>query len=765
MKIIFYGTNNQNSSYNALGGYGSSSSAYLTMPASGSYTISGTNWQSANSEFMHQHVASPFVLIHSINVVKPYVKVEYTGLNDQLIVEFRINNSPGPVEDHYCFAEPQVLPHFVITKKNDKQINIAYADENSAGLANILFSSMAPLLPKQDPKRLFYELMQRYSMTDYKRNVSDYSRNAQELITDLLSSHENWSCESQLNNESLIFKAKDKNGVIIHETNRFIPLLTLFTQIERHLNIKPVRLPERCDHLIKFTAYTYLFINETLELNSIYYKLNNSSPSRAYTPLFYDISNHIFQDKEDYNFQQIAQFLFGNTHPRFLNVLSKTMFGTYSTGSLFNHSINTYFLQQIMEFKKYLNNIDELNNFLTTMISWMDLYKGSEDFCPATSFLSFFESTRNHIKLTELKRLARTVTSSLNDPECGHYLSDSINMLTKYKKENIKDFKVLELAPNGIEIPKKYRTIKELHDLVSIQANTIEKAANSEEFDYDDLIKRIDGIEVDGIEYVLPKVSFDLADVGQKLHNCVGSYKHNVKDGSSIIVFGKESGEVKYCLELNIYYLSELSAISSPDLQSPNLDFVDFKNVKLGLQQFRIDRNADADKTTVEKFINKLNEVFSDIGIITDKKEVFTAGFRKFTGLGISNSNASGILNIAQGGLTIGGGASALANHQYYGTVGHGQLNNQAIGHQMQLNNQTQIHQAQYQRPIPMPVLDYGSWGITGTSLNITGSPAVTSGVINTITSNSTTVLGFLSNTSTSIIHNPLNMMNPHLYS
>lgn len=55
---------------------------------------------------------------------------------------------------------------------------------------------------------------------------------------------------------------------------------------------------------------------------------------------------------------------------------------------------------------------------------------------------------------------------------------------------------------------------------------------------------------INGYEFHLPKDSYELIDIGVKLHNCVGSYKERVLEKRCTIVFAKNKGQHKLCIEI-----------------------------------------------------------------------------------------------------------------------------------------------------------------------------------------------------------------------
>ena len=68
-------------------------------------------------------------------------------------------------------------------------------------------------------------------------------------------------------------------------------------------------------------------------------------------------------------------------------------------------------------------------------------------------------------------------------------------------------------------------------------------------FKYTDEQKNLED-EIDGYAFRLPETSYQMAEIGTALHNCVASYAEQVKKKTSTIVYAKKDGEYKICIEL-----------------------------------------------------------------------------------------------------------------------------------------------------------------------------------------------------------------------
>lgn len=93
----------------------------------------------------------------------------------------------------------------------------------------------------------------------------------------------------------------------------------------------------------------------------------------------------------------------------------------------------------------------------------------------------------------------------------------------------------------------KGKTIFEIHDNISDKYKM--RLEENCKFDYTDSEKKLEDM-VCNISFYLPADSCELADAGQKLHNCVNSYRNKVAMKYSTIVLMKRDDKLVGCIEL-----------------------------------------------------------------------------------------------------------------------------------------------------------------------------------------------------------------------
>lgn len=138
------------------------------------------------------------------------------------------------------------------------------------------------------------------------------------------------------------------------------------------------------------------------------------------------------------------------------------------------------------------------------------------------------------------------------------YLEDTIIM---YKRLFENDIMINDI------LPKKPKNIRELHDIFMRECKKIKTpniGLKQDKIDY------LEGLEVKGLKFMIPKTAHDLIDIGNKLSICVGNgyYAEKILNKrSNIIALTSSSGKYLYCIEF-----SNNCIIQAKGLRNSNLD-------------------------------------------------------------------------------------------------------------------------------------------------------------------------------------------------
>lgn len=92
-----------------------------------------------------------------------------------------------------------------------------------------------------------------------------------------------------------------------------------------------------------------------------------------------------------------------------------------------------------------------------------------------------------------------------------------------------------------------------LHDELVAEQTYLEKKLDSMDIEYPSYIKKLEKINIDGMVAVLPKTTGELIDIGQRLHNCIGTYKNRVACGQDTIVAFMDTDKKEYKMAMNVH--------------------------------------------------------------------------------------------------------------------------------------------------------------------------------------------------------------------
>lgn len=147
--------------------------------------------------------------------------------------------------------------------------------------------------------------------------------------------------------------------------------------------------------------------------------------------------------------------------------------------------------------------------------------------------LSFF----SHYAIKKRGQLA-ALNLILKDTEDRFEKSDAMEMFSLYFKEIPEELRS-DIMNDGFT--------KFNHDALS---NISYQAKNKNyTFKYSHEQKRLED-KLAGYEFLLPKNSYHLCEIGTSLHNCVASYSDEVRKNKCTIVYAQKDGEYKICIEV-----------------------------------------------------------------------------------------------------------------------------------------------------------------------------------------------------------------------
>ena len=234
------------------------------------------------------------------------------------------------------------------------------------------------------------------------------------------------------------------------------------------------------------------------------------------------------QEHEDFN--QVVNSLFGKLTPR----LTRDLYNRIYEGG--DENPNT----KLVSFFKILKEIDpEFNNDIILNIEFK---KWNFD------YRSFpIEETKAVLSFYKEKRVIALLQNELSERE---FTIDAARTLETIRKSYDQEGKRIVTEEDIKQsLPKKPKSIKEVHDALSILTRKIEQA------DYalaQNSTMPLDGLKIDGSSLFVPKSSHDLIGVGDDMNICVGNgwYAERARDGLIDIVIVQKSGKNVACIEI-----------------------------------------------------------------------------------------------------------------------------------------------------------------------------------------------------------------------
>lgn len=136
-----------------------------------------------------------------------------------------------------------------------------------------------------------------------------------------------------------------------------------------------------------------------------------------------------------------------------------------------------------------------------------------------------------------------------------HDFSDTVNQYNDYSDLNRIPEKIRYKYPNGIKIPNKFRTIKELHDNISRQYREIKAEADNVTIPYLAQEFKLHGAKFKNFELVLPSEASTLVEWGGFMDNCIAGYGGRAAKKELILIGVKKNGTLFYNIQLNPKYI------------------------------------------------------------------------------------------------------------------------------------------------------------------------------------------------------------------
>lgn len=127
--------------------------------------------------------------------------------------------------------------------------------------------------------------------------------------------------------------------------------------------------------------------------------------------------------------------------------------------------------------------------------------------------------------------------------------------VTQYKEYNEYDkvpFKLRGKYKNGIEIPKNFKDIKELHDKISTQYNELKAEAKNRDIPYTPDEFKLHGYKKNNVELVLPSEGSVIVKWGKDMGHCIASYAERAANKKIVIMGVKVMGNLTYNIELKL---------------------------------------------------------------------------------------------------------------------------------------------------------------------------------------------------------------------
>ncbi len=129
-------------------------------------------------------------------------------------------------------------------------------------------------------------------------------------------------------------------------------------------------------------------------------------------------------------------------------------------------------------------------------------------------------------------------------------MHDTGSQILRWRKAQLSK-RQIKYFPNGI-VPKKWQTIKEIHDDVSKQANRLEGLGELVMMPWDEAVMGLHGMRCGEVTLMLPRTNLALVRWGKAQGHCVGSmYNRTMQQGQCTIVGAFSQGKLLYCIRLS----------------------------------------------------------------------------------------------------------------------------------------------------------------------------------------------------------------------
>lgn len=203
--------------------------------------------------------------------------------------------------------------------------------------------------------------------------------------------------------------------------------------------------------------------------------------------------------------------------------------------------IDRFFLEKAQLAKRCGLNIGQIQNVLENHNS-----VGEKHTSRRYSQVSIFGLT-NIKDLIGTEKTYRILLTWNGDTGYGT-LSDSVYMfetLVQHSKNPALGYKIDRIKDCPIS------NVKDFHDFLVQEQNYVERKIGSMPIQYTGFRAWLSKLKIEGLETYIPEQTGDLVEIGQKLHNCIGTYKKRVANGSDTIVAFKQGDQFK--MAMNVY--------------------------------------------------------------------------------------------------------------------------------------------------------------------------------------------------------------------
>lgn len=114
-------------------------------------------------------------------------------------------------------------------------------------------------------------------------------------------------------------------------------------------------------------------------------------------------------------------------------------------------------------------------------------------------------------------------------------ITDAERQYKEYKNKKMPK-QLLSKYPDGIPLPKKPKSWKEVHDRISKCYNEIKEAEKDQEIEYSPEVFQLHFAEMDGIRLKLPSSGIDIVKWGKEMKHCIASYVDDHVNGNCCVV-------------------------------------------------------------------------------------------------------------------------------------------------------------------------------------------------------------------------------------